>query len=102
MVALQQGMEQCEMSACVQIHMQRLSEPLLAVLILYDMFGFKQAEIAKIIGISVANVKVRLHRARNKLRDILKTECTFEKDQRGILTCVPQKDGAILDAMGDK
>ena len=103
MAALHQRLEQSQMSACVQTHMQRLSEPLLAVLILYDMFGFKQAEIANIIGISVANVKVRLHRARNKLREILKAECTFEKDHRGILTCVPQKDGAILKAMkGEK
>jgi RNA polymerase sigma-70 factor (ECF subfamily) len=97
-----QGMEQSEMSACVQIHMQRLSEPLLAVLTLYDMFGFKQAEIAGIIGISVANVKVRLHRARNKFREVLKAECAFEKDQRGILTCVPKEDGEILEAMGDQ
>lgn len=97
-----QGMEQSEMSTCVQTHMQRLSEPLLAVMILYDMFGFKQTEIASIIGISLANVKVRLHRARNKLCEILKIECAFEKDQRGILTCVPKEDGAILKAMGNQ
>ena len=97
-----QGMEKSEMSACVQVHMQRLSEPLLTILILYDMFGFKQAEIASIIRISVANVKVRLHRARNKLRENLEAESAFEKDQRGILTCVPKDDGVILKAMGDQ
>jgi RNA polymerase sigma-70 factor (ECF subfamily) len=42
------------------------------VLVLRDMEGFPTDETAKILGITPANVKVRLHRARLFLRDGLK------------------------------
>ena len=42
------------------------------VLVLRDMEGFSTEETAEILGITQANVKVRLHRARLFLRDELK------------------------------
>lgn len=42
------------------------------VLVLRDMEGFSTEETAEILGITTANVKVRLHRARLFLRDELK------------------------------
>ena len=47
-------------------------------------------EIAEVLGISVENAKVRLHRARKKLRVILEEKCTFEMDDRNVLTCEPR------------
>jgi RNA polymerase sigma-70 factor (ECF subfamily) len=41
------------------------------------------------LGITIENVKVRLHRARKKLKSILKEKCTFEKDERNVLVCNP-------------
>jgi len=41
----------------------------------------------------VENVKVRLHRARKKLKDILEEACTFERDERNVLVCTPASDG---------
>jgi predicted transcriptional regulator len=46
-------------------------------------------EIADILGITVANVKVRLHRAREKLKSILEQKCAFERDERNVLVCTP-------------
>jgi len=40
-------------------------------------------------SIRVENVKVRLHRARKKLRGILEEKCTFQMDERNVLVCEP-------------
>lgn len=41
------------------------------ILVLRDMEGFSVEETAKITGLSQSNVKVRLHRARNQVKEIL-------------------------------
>jgi RNA polymerase sigma-70 factor (ECF subfamily) len=48
---------------------------------------FSHQEIAEILDISVENVKVRLHRARKKLKTILEENCQFEVDERNVLIC---------------
>jgi RNA polymerase sigma-70 factor (ECF subfamily) len=56
---------------------------------------FSHQEIADILCLTVENVKVRLHRARKRLKAILEKECTFEVDERSILVCEPvdRKEG---------
>ena len=44
------------------------------VVVLKDVYGMPHEEIADELGISVAAAKVRLHRARRKLRDVLYEE----------------------------
>jgi RNA polymerase sigma-70 factor, ECF subfamily len=66
-----------------------LPEKLRTVVWLFDFDGLSQDEIAQALGISVENVKVRLHRARRKLKSILASHCTFEKDDRNVLVCEP-------------
>jgi len=41
------------------------------ILVLRDMEGFSVEETAKITGLSQSNIKVRLHRARNQIKEIL-------------------------------
>ena len=48
-----------------------LNEQLRSVVVLYYYEGFQVREIASILGISEANVKTRLSRARRRLRDML-------------------------------
>lgn len=43
-----------------------------AVLVLYDIEGYKQEEIARMSGIAVGTVKAQLHRARRLLREALR------------------------------
>jgi hypothetical protein len=57
------------------------------VLILSDMEGLKDREIAEILDVTVEAAKVRLHRARARLRKILDSECTFYYDPRNTLLC---------------
>ena len=88
------------MSVCVQNQMLLLPENYRTVIWLFDVSGFTLKEIADILELSVENVKVRLHRARNKFKSILSQKCSFEKDERNVLVCDPksgvewQRDGA--------
>lgn len=78
---------QSEMSACVQSFIQRLSPNYRAVLVLHDLQGMKNREIAEVIGVSLSTVKIRLHRARNKLREYLNIGCTLTHDERNVMVC---------------
>ncbi len=92
-VLIQKELEQREMGRCVQDQIDLLSEPLRAVLVLFDIMECSHQEIADILGITVANVKVRLHRARKTLKPILERKCVFERDERNVLVCNPIDHG---------
>lgn len=52
----------------------------------------KNSEIAEVLDVSLDTVKIRLHRARKKLREALNTGCDFAHDERNVLVC-EQKAG---------
>jgi RNA polymerase sigma-70 factor (ECF subfamily) len=76
-----------EMNACVAEFVARLPENYRAVMILSDLEGFKNDEIAAILGLSLDTVKIRLHRARGKLRKAFEAGCNFSRDQGNELAC---------------
>jgi len=84
--------EQHQMGECVQQELDRLPEPLRTVIILSDIMEFNQREIAEILGITVENAKVRLHRARKRLKEFLEQKCTFNSDERNVLVCEPKEN----------
>ena len=86
---LHKKVEQGEMSQCVQDKVNLLPESLRSVLIFADVMEFRHQEIANILGLSVENVKVRVHRARKQFKKILEEKCTFEVDERNVLVCEP-------------
>jgi RNA polymerase sigma-70 factor (ECF subfamily) len=88
-VFIQKELEQREMGECVQNQIDLLPEPYRTVLVLFDIMECSHQEIADILGITVTNVKVRLHRAREKLKPILEEKCAFERDERNVLVCTP-------------
>jgi RNA polymerase sigma-70 factor, ECF subfamily len=90
---IQKELEQRQMGQCVQNYIHLLPEPLRVVLILFDTMDFSQQEIADTLGVTIENVKVRLHRGRKKLRTILEEKCAFERDERNVLVCTPASDG---------
>lgn len=83
--------EQRQMSKCVQDKIHLLPEPLRAVLLLSNTMELNHQEIADILRISVGNVKVRLHRARKALKEILERHCNFERDERSVTVCLPKQ-----------
>ncbi|MCJ7545906.1 MAG: RNA polymerase sigma factor [Deltaproteobacteria bacterium] len=90
---MQEELEQREMGRCVQNQIDLLPDPLGTVLVLFDIMECSHQEIADILGITVNNVKVRLHRARKQLKPILEEKCTFERDERNVLVCIPVDHG---------
>ena len=90
-LGIQKKLEQRQMGECVQNQIDLLPESLRTVLVLFDIMEFTHQEIAEILENTVENVKVRLHRARKKLKTILEEKCTFETDERSVLVCEPKR-----------
>jgi len=85
-----QGLMRHEMNACIHRIVKRMPESERAVLILSEFEGMKNLEIADILDISLDAVKIRLHRARERLRKDIVTECNLDRDERNELVCYPK------------
>jgi RNA polymerase sigma-70 factor (ECF subfamily) len=86
-----QLLEQSDMSDCVLRFLTRLSQSQREVLLLHDLQGFTGPEIAEQLGISLHNVKIRLHRARTRLKAALSEGCDFTCNDRGVFVCEPKR-----------
>lgn len=74
--------EQIELETVLHEALAQLSDKHRAVVVLHDMHGFSQREVAEIVGCSLGTVKSRLHYARRNLRDKLRPY--LERDQGGL------------------
>jgi RNA polymerase sigma-70 factor (ECF subfamily) len=83
----EQQASRSEMSDCVQNHIRNLPENYRTVVVLHDLQGLKNREIAEILECSLDAVKVRLHRARTKLRKSLNLGCDMGYDEFNVLGC---------------
>lgn len=86
------AMEREEMSGCIQQYFSQLSDQYRAVILLHDTQGLTNPEIANMLDLSLATVKIRLHRARKRLGEALERACSFSYDDRGVLICEPKTD----------
>lgn len=84
-----------EMSECVREFIGNLPPPYKTVIILSELEELSNQEIADILEISLDNVKIRLHRARAKLREALNNGCKFYYNEQNILAC-DRKENQIL------
>ncbi len=69
--SLEKEIEQYQTSLLVQDLIKLLPEPMRQVIFLCDIKEESQQEAAEVLGISLDNLKVRLHRARKQLKAIL-------------------------------
>lgn len=76
-----------EMNECIRSFIENLPADYRTVLVLSELEGMTDHEIAEIIGASLNTVKIRLHRARARLRKELETHCSFYRDERNELAC---------------
>jgi RNA polymerase sigma-70 factor (ECF subfamily) len=76
-----------EMNSCIREYIDQLPEDYRAVLVLSEVEGFKNREIVEILGVSLDTVKIRLHRAKAKLKESLGSHCNFYLDERSELAC---------------
>lgn len=85
-VDLSQRLVETEMKECIHNFIKRLPTTYQAVLIL-KMKGLRNEKIAEIIGCSLGTVKISLHRARQKLKTILTSNCNFSYNEENIMCC---------------
>jgi len=81
-----------EMIQCIRGFINQLPEQYRVVLLLSEEEGFKNREIADILQISLANVKIRLHRAKALLKESLKNNCDFYLDDQSEIACDRKQD----------
>ena len=82
--------ERQETSACVQRCLDFLSDRYRAVILLQEGHNLTPAEIADLLGENVGAVKIRLHRARRKLEEIMAMGCTVSNGTGGLPCCEPK------------
>jgi RNA polymerase sigma-70 factor (ECF subfamily) len=76
-----------DMNECIRGIVDGLPDGYRTVLVLSELEGLTNAEIAEVAGISLDAVKIRLHRARTRLRKELQSKCSFYHDERNELAC---------------
>jgi RNA polymerase sigma-70 factor (ECF subfamily) len=72
--------------ACIRAEIAKLPDRYREVLMLSFLGQLSDDEIANALGLSVGNVKVRLHRARQEFRKIVEARCDFYQTE---LSCKP-------------
>lgn len=95
-----QLLERSEMSDCVLAFLTELPEAQRQVILLHDLQGLTAPEIANNMGLSVDNVKIRLHRARARLKAALTEGCDFTRNDRGVFVCEPKRPEAVRKQAG--
>jgi len=88
-LTVDQAARQAEMTDCVQQFVLSLPETLRTPLILHDMEGLTNAQIAQVLSVSLEAAKMRLHRARARLRQMMEERCDLFHDERNVLSCLP-------------
>jgi RNA polymerase sigma-70 factor (ECF subfamily) len=76
-----------EMDGCIRNLVNELPADYRTVIVLSELQELKNHEIAEILGVSLHVVKIRLHRARAKIRKELEIHCSFYRDERNELSC---------------
>ncbi len=76
-----------EMNDCIRNFIEQLPSDYRAALLLSEFEGFKNSEIADILGVTLDTIKIRLHRARIKLKKELETNCSFYRNEGNELAC---------------
>src|SRR6266540_6997861 len=87
---IETALERSDMSDCVQSYLETLPDDYRVAILLHDVHVLSNPEIARLVGCSLPTAKIRVHRARRRLRETLAAECTFEQDERGVLVCEPR------------
>lgn len=76
-----------EMNECIREFVDKLPADYRTVIILSEIKDLKNQEIADILGLSLDAVKIRLHRARTRLKAEFEAGCDFYHDEDGKLAC---------------
>ena len=89
---MDQDLVRKEMNACIRRYVEELPLSYRSVVLLSEEAGLTNPQIAEVLGISLDTVKIRLHRARGRLKKALGSGCTFYRDERNEFACEPKPE----------
>lgn len=76
-----------DMNDCIRANIDTLPESYRSALILHDLEGLTIDQVAEVCTCSVATAKIRVHRARRRLRETLNDRCDFYRDDDSVFRC---------------
>ncbi len=76
-----------EMNECIGEYIATLPHDYRTIIVLSELEGLTNKEIAEVLSLSLDNVKIRLHRARARLKEVLKDACDFYYTDENTLAC---------------
>ena len=82
--------ERRQTSLCVQRCLDYLPDHYRAVILMYEIHALTAPEIANLLGLRLTTVKMRLHRARRMLQQIMEYGCAISDDHEGLPVCQPK------------
>jgi RNA polymerase sigma-70 factor (ECF subfamily) len=82
--------ERRQTSLCVQRCLDYLPDNYRAVILLYEIHALTAPEIASLLGVKLTTIKMRLHRARRMLQQIMEYGCAVSTDSSGVPACEPR------------
>lgn len=89
----EQTVERQRSDECVQACFGVVAEPYRRVLVLHDVQQLTNPEIAARLGVSLATVKIRVHRGRAQVRATFERHCEVYRDEQNELGCQPARSG---------
>lgn len=75
---------------CIRGIIEKLPENYRLIVILSELEGLRNKEIAEILKLDTNVVKARLHRGRTRLKEELLNNCCLSWDERNEFTCDPK------------
>jgi RNA polymerase sigma-70 factor (ECF subfamily) len=75
------------MRGCILDLVHQLPAPYAEVIVLGELRGLKDREVAAALGVTLEAAKIRLHRARAALRDLMLGHCDLDRDPQAGLGC---------------
>jgi len=76
-----------EMNTCIRAVIDSLPDNYRAALVLHDLEGLSTEQTAEICGCTLATAKIRIYRARQRLKETLSQHCAFYRDPKNVLRC---------------
>jgi len=83
-----------DMNDCIRGNIDSLPDRYRSALILHDLEGLSIEQVAEVCACTVATAKIRVHRARRRLRETLDARCDFYRDEDSVFRCDRKPSGA--------
>jgi RNA polymerase sigma-70 factor (ECF subfamily) len=87
--------DRARMRACILGVVEQLPTSQRAAILLGELRGLSDRELADALGVSVGAAKIRLHRARRALKAALERACSFDRDEQNEFACAPKAAGLV-------